>query len=90
LNLIAGLQVHSERMGANIELSNGLIFAENVSTELAKSLGKSAAHSVITRASKTVRQTGQHLRKVLAEDSASVDLVRPGARNSSAQEPKFL
>jgi 3-carboxy-cis,cis-muconate cycloisomerase len=79
LNLIAGLQVHSERMGANIELSNGLIFAENVSTELAKSLGKSAAHSVITRASKTVRQTGQHLRKVLEEDSALVGLVRAGA-----------
>jgi 3-carboxy-cis,cis-muconate cycloisomerase len=75
LHLVAGLKVHSERMRANIELSNGLIFAENISTELAKSLGKSAAHSLITRASEQVRQTGLHLRIVLEKDPALRNLL---------------
>jgi 3-carboxy-cis,cis-muconate cycloisomerase len=70
LSLVTGLQVHAERMRANIELSNGLIFAENISTELAKSFGKSVAHGMITRASETVRQTGLHLRTVLEKDPA--------------------
>ena len=75
LKLIAGIQVRSERMSANIELSNGLIFAENISTELAKSLGKSAAHGLMARASKTVRQTGVHLREVLEKDPALANLL---------------
>jgi 3-carboxy-cis,cis-muconate cycloisomerase len=75
LNLIAGLQVLSERMRANIEFSNGLIFAENVSTELSKSLGKSGAHSLIARASQAVRQTGLNLREVLEKDPAVGNLL---------------
>jgi 3-carboxy-cis,cis-muconate cycloisomerase len=75
LDLIKGIRVHPEQMRANIELSNGLIFAENISTELAKALGKSAAHSLMTRASKTVRQTGIHLRKVLEKDHALENLL---------------
>ena len=79
LNLIVGLQVHSERMRANIESSKGLIFAENVSTELSKSLGKSGAHSLVARASQAVRQTGLHLREVLEKDPAVGNLLDPSA-----------
>lgn len=68
LDLVSGLKVHVERMKANMEMSNGLIYAENVSVNLAKSLGKSAAHGLITRASERARQTGLHLRNVLEED----------------------
>jgi len=79
LNLIVGLQVLSERMRANIESSKGLIFAENVSTELSKSLGKSGAHSLVARASQAVRQTGLHLREVLEKDPAVGNLLDPSA-----------
>jgi len=75
LELVSGLQIHPERMRANIDLTNGLIFAENISVELAKSLGKSAAHGLITRASQRVRQTGLHLRKVLEEDPTVKNLL---------------
>jgi 3-carboxy-cis,cis-muconate cycloisomerase len=75
LTLVSGLQVHTERMRTNIELTSGLIFAENISTELAKVMGKSAAHSLITRASNTVRQTGLHLRKILEQDSSLAKLL---------------
>jgi 3-carboxy-cis,cis-muconate cycloisomerase len=78
LTLVSGLKIHSERMGANMELTNGLLFAENVSIELAESLGKSTAHEILTRASQRSRQTGQHLREVLEEDSTLKKLLHPG------------
>jgi 3-carboxy-cis,cis-muconate cycloisomerase len=77
LDLVSGLKIHSERMRSNMELTNGLLFAENVSMELAESLGKSAAHGVLTNASQKSRQTGQHLRKVLEEDPTLEKLLRP-------------
>jgi 3-carboxy-cis,cis-muconate cycloisomerase len=78
LTLVSGLKIHSERMRANMELTNGLLFAENVSIELAESLGKSTAHEILTRASQRSRQTGQHLREVLEEDSTLKKLLHPG------------
>jgi 3-carboxy-cis,cis-muconate cycloisomerase len=55
-----------------------LLFAENVSMELAESLGKSVAHEILTNASQKSRQTGQHLRKVLEEDPTLKKLLRQG------------
>jgi 3-carboxy-cis,cis-muconate cycloisomerase len=78
LDLVSGLKVHSERMRSNMELTNGLLFAENVSIELAESLGKSTAHEILTRASQKSRQTGQHLRAVLEEDPTLKKLLDPG------------
>jgi 3-carboxy-cis,cis-muconate cycloisomerase len=75
LELVSGLQIHPERMRANIDLTNGLLFAENISIELAKSLGKSTAHGLVTRASQKARQTGLHLRKVLEEDPIVKNLL---------------
>jgi 3-carboxy-cis,cis-muconate cycloisomerase len=75
LELVSGLQIHPERMRANIDLTGGLIFAENISIELAKSLGKTAAHGLVTRASQKARQTGLHLRKVLEEDPTVKNLL---------------
>jgi 3-carboxy-cis,cis-muconate cycloisomerase len=78
LELVSGLQIHAERMRANIDLTNGLIFAENISIELAKSMSKSAAHGLVTRASQKTRQTGLHLRKVLEEDPVVKNLLDSG------------
>src|SRR5260370_2958295 len=75
LELVSGLQIHPERMRANIDLTNGLLFAENISISLAKSLGKSTAHGLVTRASQKARQTGLHLRKVLEEDPIVKNLL---------------
>jgi 3-carboxy-cis,cis-muconate cycloisomerase len=65
-------------MQINMELTNGLIFAENVSIEFAESLGKSTAHEVLTRASQKSRQTGQHLQTVLEGDLTLKKLLKPG------------
>ena len=63
--LLSGIEIHANRMLANIEISNGLIFAEAVSTALSKKIGKSDAHSIVEAAATQVRERGKHLSEVL-------------------------
>jgi len=63
--LLSGLKVHADRMRANVGLSNGLIFAEAVSTALSRKMGKIAAHSLVESAAKESREQGRHLSEVL-------------------------
>ena len=65
---VDGLEVHQLRMRENIETQYGLIYAEAVSTALAKKLGKSAAHEIVADASRKAFQDKKHLRDVLAAD----------------------
>ncbi|MER7892582.1 3-carboxy-cis,cis-muconate cycloisomerase [Micromonospora sp. NPDC094482] len=52
--MLAGLQVHPDRMRANLDAAGGLILAEAVAARLAPALGRGAAHDLVTRA--TARQ----------------------------------
>jgi 3-carboxy-cis,cis-muconate cycloisomerase len=62
-----GLSVNTKRMRANLEATNGLIFAERAMMLLAPKIGRDAAHRLIqTAASKTV-QEGKRLAAVLAQ-----------------------
>jgi 3-carboxy-cis,cis-muconate cycloisomerase len=67
IDLLANLEVDSNRMLANIELTNGLIYAENVSLALAQKMGKINAHELIEKACKLSVSQGKHLKVVLAE-----------------------
>ena len=42
--MLPGLQVHPDRMRQNLEITNGLIFAEAVSMALGDRMGKMPAH----------------------------------------------
>jgi 3-carboxy-cis,cis-muconate cycloisomerase len=65
---IAGLEVDAKRMRQNLELTEGLIFAEAVAMVLAKHIGKPAAHKLLESASRKAIAEKRHLRDiVLAE-----------------------
>jgi 3-carboxy-cis,cis-muconate cycloisomerase len=70
LETIAGLEIDVERMGANLELTHGLIYAEAVATRLAADVGKAAAHELLETASRKAIREKKHLRDVLSADSA--------------------
>jgi 3-carboxy-cis,cis-muconate cycloisomerase len=55
-------------MRENVEMTRGLIYAEAVSTALAKKLGKAAAHEILEKASSQVVREKKHLREVLSAD----------------------
>jgi 3-carboxy-cis,cis-muconate cycloisomerase len=65
--LTDGLEVDAERMRQNLELTKGLIFAENVSLALAEKVGKAVAHEWMEAHCKTVQATQKHLKAVLLE-----------------------
>jgi 3-carboxy-cis,cis-muconate cycloisomerase len=72
IDLLANLEVDSNRMLANIELTNGLIYAENVSLALAQKMGKINAHELIEKACKLSVSQGKHLKVVLAEMNINI------------------
>jgi len=66
---VAELEIYPEKMRENLELTQGLIFAEAVQMALAGKIGKMQTHELLERASKRAQAQGRHLRDVLAEDA---------------------
>lgn len=67
IDLIAGLEVDEKQMLANIEITNGLIYAENISLALAPKMGKINAHELVEKACKLAISQQKHLKDVLQE-----------------------
>jgi 3-carboxy-cis,cis-muconate cycloisomerase len=63
--LAEGLEVDPERMRRNLDLTQGLLFADAVAAALAPALGRGKAHQVVEGAAAQVRRTGQPLRDVV-------------------------
>lgn len=71
--LIEGLEVDENRMLENLELTNGLIYAENLTLALAQKIGKSQAHEYIEKACKKAIIEKKHLKAVVLE--TNIDLT---------------
>jgi 3-carboxy-cis,cis-muconate cycloisomerase len=69
LHMTNGLEVDTQRMLRNLELTNGLIYAENVSLALAEKIGKAVAHEHVEGLCKQVIQTGAHLKMLVSADA---------------------
>ena len=65
-NLLEGLEVDTERMRANLELTHGLIMAERLTFALAPTLGKARAKAFMEAACKRAVSEKRHLKEVLA------------------------
>ncbi|MDB5559782.1 MAG: fumarate lyase, partial [Enterovirga sp.] len=66
--LAEGLVPDPARMRANLDATQGLLFADAVAAKLAGTIGGSAAHETLEHAAAQVRASGRSLRAVLAED----------------------
>jgi len=66
--LLAGLQVDTKRMRANLDLTNGLILSEAVMMGLAPYLGRERAHDLVYDICRKVHQTGVPLIELLSDD----------------------
>jgi 3-carboxy-cis,cis-muconate cycloisomerase len=67
--LAEGLVVDAERMGANLDLTRGLLFADAVAGRLAGPLGREAAHAAVERAAERVRGGTPSLSAALRADA---------------------
>lgn len=75
--LLDSLEVDTNRMLQNIEATNGLIFAENVSLALAVKIGKANAHHLVEKACKTAVVEKKHLKDILEKDSIVAQYLPP-------------
>lgn len=64
-----GLEVDTARMRTNLELTQGLIYAENLSLALAEKIGKAAAHEHVEALCKRVMQEKIHLKTIALADA---------------------
>jgi 3-carboxy-cis,cis-muconate cycloisomerase/3-oxoadipate enol-lactonase len=67
-DLLEGLEVHPERMRANLEATGGLLLAERIAGALADALGRSDAQELVQRRSREAAGSGRPLREVLLAD----------------------
>ena len=70
-SLAARLDLDPDRMRANLDLTDGLVFSERVTTILAEALGKTAAFELVTRAAEESFGTNRPLQVVLSGSLAS-------------------
>ena len=68
--IVPQLEVDAARMRRNLDATQGLIFAEAVTMALGNQIGKSAAHTLVEKASRQARKSGKHLREVLDQNQA--------------------
>jgi len=67
--MLPGLEVDTQRMRLNLELTNGLIFAEAVTMALGDRMGKMPAHLLVEAACKKACEQKRHLKDILREES---------------------
>jgi 3-carboxy-cis,cis-muconate cycloisomerase len=92
---VPGLEIDAARMRQNLEVTQGLIYAEAVTMALSDKLGRAAAHHVVEGACARAQKEKRHLREVLGEDgqvkgrlsAADLDgLFDPGKYLGAAEE----
>lgn len=66
--LLADLQVHEQRMRANIDASRGFIYSEQVMLAVAKKIGKQSAHRTVYEIAMHAYEQGLHLKQALHND----------------------
>ena len=70
LTIVPHLEIDTKRMRQNLDATRGLIFAEAITITMAAHIGKPASLKLIEAASREVRESGKHLREVLASNSS--------------------
>ncbi len=66
---VSELEVDPERMRQNLDMTQGLIFAEAVTMALAEKMPRSDAHELVQQACKRAQSSRRDLRSVLAQDA---------------------
>jgi 3-carboxy-cis,cis-muconate cycloisomerase len=66
---VSELEIDSERMRQNLDLTQGLIFAEAVAMALAEKMPRPDAQEVVQKACKRAQSARRDLRSVLAQDA---------------------
>jgi 3-carboxy-cis,cis-muconate cycloisomerase len=76
---VAGLEVDTARMRANLDLTGGQLLAEAIQMALAPALGRDVAHARVADACRQASAQHRHLRAVLAADTTVAGVLDDAA-----------
>jgi 3-carboxy-cis,cis-muconate cycloisomerase len=89
-SLLAALQVDSERMRRNLEMSGGSIMAEHVVMLLGERLDRVMARALVDAAVSRATSAGRPFKDVLAEDPAITTHLNPEELTSALEPAGYL
>lgn len=88
--MLPRLEVNTQKMSENLEVTHGLIFAEGVAMALGESLGKQTAHQLVEAACRRATAEGKHLREILSQDNAVSKHLKPGVLDQLFDPRQYL
>jgi len=87
---LLGLQIDSQRMRANLDLSGGLIMAEALTLALSEPLGRSTARQIVQEACDQARTAGSSLRQAAHDDPRISAAMSPDAIEQALDPSAYL
>jgi 3-carboxy-cis,cis-muconate cycloisomerase len=85
-----GLDVDAQRMRANLDITQGLIFAEAVQMALAPTMGRDTAHSLVAGACRRASAEHAHLREILAQEPKVMQVLDGAALEQLFDPLRYL
>ena len=89
-SLLPQLTVNAENMRCNLELTNGLIYAEAVSLALSEKLNRTSAHKLVASACRRAQSEKRHLRAILSELPDVTAILKPESIASLFEPANYL
>jgi 3-carboxy-cis,cis-muconate cycloisomerase len=89
-DVVAGLQVDSQRMRHNLDLTGGLIMAEAVVTAMGKRVDRITARKLVDAAVASAAEGGRPFAEVLARDRSIALYLRPGELADALDPARYL
>lgn len=88
--LLPNLVVNTDRMRANLDLTNGLIYAEAVTFALSEKLDRSTAHKLVDAACRRAQSERRHLRDILSTDREVASILSAHALAQLFEPANYL
>lgn len=89
-SLLEGLQVHPDRMRANLEMTGGLLMAESLTMALAPRLGRPEAYRLVHALVEEVRDAGLHLREIARANDGVREALSPDEIDRALDPTAYL
>jgi 3-carboxy-cis,cis-muconate cycloisomerase len=88
--VMEGLEVRPERMRENLDITRGLLLAENVTTIAAEKLGRLKAHELVEEAARQTFANGSTLREEILAEPALSEHLTPEEIDTALDPEQYL
>jgi 3-carboxy-cis,cis-muconate cycloisomerase len=88
--VMEGLEVRPERMRENLDITGGLLLAENVTTIAAEKLGRLKAHELVEEAARQTFANGSTLREEILAEPALSEHLTPEEIDTALDPEQYL